>query len=111
MQTKVQYVTGGGANTHEATYEYDGDGHVTKVTDWLASGGNSRLYGYDNAGRLTKITEPDLANLTYSYNALGQVTSINDYQSKVTSYTYTASGRLSTITAPDSPYAKFANQL
>jgi RHS repeat-associated protein len=100
LMTKVEYVSSG--TTHDADYFYDDEGRVTKVADWLESGGNARLYGYDDAGRLTKVTEPDLKSITYSYDSANRITSINDYQSKVTSYTYTGAGRLSTIAAPGS---------
>jgi len=55
------------------TYEYDGVGNVTKVTDGTLTSGNVGTYTYDYADRLTSVTGlPDV--IGYSYDEIGNLT-------------------------------------
>jgi RHS repeat-associated protein len=99
MLTKVTYTAGG--DTADAGYAYNGNGQLTKLTDWIDNVDGLR-YAYDAAGKLTKITDYDDSTLDYTYDAAGNVVTMDDYHGSVVTYTYTDAGRLSTITAPGS---------
>ena len=45
--TKVRYTAGAGTN--DAVYAYNGNGQLTKLTDWI-DGTNGLQYAYDTAG-------------------------------------------------------------
>ena len=88
-------------DTYHVDYTYDGNGRITKTTDWI-DGTDGIRFAFDNAGRLTTITDYDDRNLTYAYDAAGQVTSMTDYHGKTTSYSYYPTGQISGLTAPGS---------
>jgi RHS repeat-associated protein len=94
-------------NTYDADYEYDGNGRLTKLLDWIDAI-DGLEYAYDAAGRLTQLTDYDGSTLDYAYDAAGRVTSMNDYFSHATTYTYTDIGQVSTITAPGSKVWTYA---
>ncbi|MBL7645031.1 MAG: tetratricopeptide repeat protein [Candidatus Hydrogenedentes bacterium] len=90
-----------GTSTYTANYEYDGEGRLVKLTDWLDAVDGLR-YGYDAVGRLETITDYDDSVLTYTYDNAGNVLSIVDYHGNTTAYTYNDIGQLATLTAPGS---------
>jgi RHS repeat-associated protein len=90
-----------GTSTYTANYEYDGDGRLVKLTDWIDAVDGLR-YGYDAVGRLETITDYDDSVLTYTYDDGGNVLSMVDYHGNTTSYTYNDIGQLDTLTAPGS---------
>ena len=96
LLTKVRY-----GGSYDVNYTYDGNGRITKTTDWIDGTDGMRL-AFDNAGRITTITDYDDRTLTYVYDAAGQVTSMTDYHGKTTSYSYYPTGQISQITAPGS---------
>lgn len=87
--------------TYTANYEYDGEGRLVKLTDWLDAVDGLR-YAYDAVGRLTTLTDYDDSYLTYTYDDGGNVLSMVDYHGNTTSYTYNDIGQLATLTAPGS---------
>ncbi len=90
-----------GSSTYTANYEYDGEGRLVKLTDWIDAVDGLR-YGYDAVGRLLTITDYDDSVLTYTYDDGGNVLSMVDYHGNTTSYTYNDIGQLDTLTAPGS---------
>ena len=52
--------------------EYDADGRLVKVTDWL---GHIWRFSYDGAGKITGIMSPDGVDAVCSYDAAGQLKS------------------------------------
>lgn len=116
IRDRVVAVTDAQGNT--TSYEYDGEGRLTKETlpsgretTWtydaagrLASAtdglGNTSHYDYDPAGRLTSITLPRGGQYTYSYDAVGRLQTETDPLGEVTSYGYDAVGRLTSTTYP-----------
>jgi RHS repeat-associated protein len=86
-----------------ASYEYNPNGQVTRVTD--ASGAVTD-YGYDSLGNLTAMTAPSNNDagtrpLTlYGYDALGRVTTVTDPRGQTTTYTYDALDRVKSVTLP-----------
>jgi YD repeat-containing protein len=90
-----------GSSTYTASYEYDGEGRLVKLTDWFDAVDGLR-YGYDAVGRLETITDYDDSVLTYTYDDGGNVLSMVDYHGNTTSYTYNDIGQLDTLTAPGS---------
>ena len=106
-----------------ATFDYDSNGFLHRVTDPL---GRSANYDYDSAGRLTRKTLPDGRIVYITYDANGDVTSIQppgrdahvftynavnqeqDYTppsistgSSVTQYSYNLDKQLTGVTRPD----------
>ena len=73
------------------SYEYDGRGLVTKMTDAL---GNVTTYAYDGGGNLTSKTDAGNYTTEYSYNGLDMVTHINYNGGKQVDYAYNAVGDL-----------------
>jgi len=96
LLTKVRY-----GGSYDVNYTYDGNGRITKTTDWIDGTDGMRL-AFDNAGRITTITDYGDRTLTYVYDAAGQVTSMTDYHGKTTSYSYYPTGQISGLTAPGS---------
>jgi len=90
-----------GSSTYTASYEYDGEGRLVKLTDWIDAVDGLR-YGYDAVGRLLTITDYDDSVLTYTYDDGGNVLTMVDYHGNTTSYTYNDIGQLDTLTAPGS---------
>jgi len=65
LVTSTTYDTG-----KTVSREYDADGRLTKVSDWL---GHRWLFSYDGAGRLVGVTSPDAADAAFSYDGAGRL--------------------------------------
>ncbi len=80
-----------GASTYTTTYNYDGAGNLTKITD---ASGNVRNFTYNALGQ--RLTAEDLhapvdttfGTWTYAYDASGNLTSQLDPKSQTVNYTY-----------------------
>jgi RHS repeat-associated protein len=79
------------------TYEYDGNGNRTKVTD---ANNHATSYVFDADDELTTVTRPDTTTLGTSYDANGNVLTQTNGAGKVTSYTYDPLNRARTMTDP-----------
>ncbi|MFC1587496.1 RHS repeat-associated core domain-containing protein [Planctomycetota bacterium] len=67
------------------TYEYDGNGNLTRFLD---DHYNSTLYLYDDLDRRTKIVYPDNSSRDYEYNYNSLITKITDENGSYTDFTY-----------------------
>lgn len=79
------------------TYEYDGQGNVTRTTDAL--GGNTG-YTYDARGNELTVTDPLGRVTTRTFSAQDRILSEADPLGNVTAYAYSASGQPTQITDP-----------
>lgn len=86
-----------------ASYEYNVNGQVIRVTD---AAGAVTDYGYDSSGNLTAVTGSSnndagtRPSTLYGYDALGRVTTVTDPLSQTTTYTYDALDRVKSVTLP-----------
>ena len=63
--TNITYASG-----KQVTREYDADGQLVKVKDWL---GHEWRFAYDGAGKMTQTISPNGIAATYAYDAAGQL--------------------------------------
>jgi RHS repeat-associated protein len=87
-----------GAGVSVAKYTYDGEGHVTSVTDGL---NKVTTMEYDALGRLAKSTNALNGVTQYAYDVADNLIKVTDPRGLVTSYTYDGFGQLWTQTSPD----------
>jgi len=95
----VQVVEYEGENDYTTTYEYDGLGNLTKITD---SAGNERSFTYDGLGRRTSAedlhdsSDGTFGTWSYEYDAAGNLTKTTDPKGQVIDYTYDQLNRVLT---------------
>ncbi|HEX8172022.1 MAG TPA: RHS repeat-associated core domain-containing protein [Thermoanaerobaculia bacterium] len=86
--TRLTTVDRTGATIQDYTYEYDGDGNVTAMTDGVKASESFKLQ-YDELGQLTAMLNPaDGVIESYDYDNIGNLT-----QKGSLSQTYKAGGR------------------
>ena len=76
------------------TYEYDGLGRLTKITEPDPDGTGTEvspwtLYTYDDANNLLSVTDRLGNGTTYEYDAIGRRIRETDANNDITTYTYT----------------------
>jgi RHS repeat-associated protein len=88
---EISYSTGAPS---AVTYEYNGDGDRTKMTD----GSGTTTYEYDQLDRLTQTTDGHGDVIDYEYNLASQPIKITYPNGKAVTRTYDSAGRLKTVT-------------
>jgi YD repeat-containing protein len=90
------------AQTSTTTYEYDGAGNITKITD---PRGKVTVQTYDPLDRLIGLVQPAVAlgtpSVGMTYDGQDRVKSVTDPRSLVTSYTNTGLGDQTNLASPD----------
>jgi len=79
---RLTSMTEGGLAT---TMQYDGSGHLTKVSNPF---GRALNFGYDGSGRLSNVTLPNSSILVYSYDSYNNLVSTRFADSSVRQYVY-----------------------
>jgi RHS repeat-associated protein len=80
IQSLTQSPTG--ATARSASYIYDSNGNLSKITDVL---GRDTTFGYGSAGDLTSITAPGGAETDFAYDSAHRVTSVTQPSAGTTS--------------------------
>jgi RHS repeat-associated protein len=75
------------------SYEYDSEGHISKLAETTTRGTEITNYEYDLLGRVAKVTQPDGSTVTYEYDSMGNRTSETG-SNGTTHYQYDAQGKL-----------------
>jgi RHS repeat-associated protein len=88
--TEVNYSDG---KTPNVKYEYDADGHRTKMTD----GTGTTTYGYDQLDRLTETTNGHGDTVGYEYDLVGEQTKVTYPGGKAVERGYDQDGRLASV--------------
>ncbi|HEY0065021.1 MAG TPA: RHS repeat-associated core domain-containing protein [Telluria sp.] len=81
-----------------ASYEYDANGNLTKVTDGL---GKVTTFTYDGLSRQVKSTDANLKVTSTEYDGRDQLTKVTDARNLSTVYAIDGLGNLSQTTSPD----------
>jgi RHS repeat-associated protein len=87
--------TGSGTSDHVTSYEYDGAGNRTGVTD---ANGHTTNFEYDALGHITRVTDALAGVQSFTYDALGNQASATDADGNTTEFTYDPLGDLLTMT-------------
>jgi len=100
--TKTGLLGDGTPYSYTTTYEYDSQGHMTKVDGPRTDVADVTTYTYDPAtGDLLTRTDPLIGTTTYTnYDGLGNPGAITDPNGNTTIYTYDTVGRVTSIKAP-----------
>lgn len=88
-----------------ASYGYDNNGNLTRITDGL---GRSTLIAYDPRDRIKTLTRPDNGVVSYAYTPAGQLSSVKDPRNLTTTYTYNFLGQRLSVSSPDSGTTSFS---
>ncbi len=83
------------ATDKTVTFQYDGLGRVTGVSDWV---GGATSFVYDAAGRMTSMTRPNGTTTTMSRDAVGRIVSLAEGSLSTITLTRDASGRVTGAT-------------
>ena len=84
--------------TGESTYQYDGLGRITQVTN---GSGQTVSYTYDGSDQLESITYPDGTSVHYRYDKNDNLTEVIGRDGESTTYEYDAINRITQIHRPN----------
>lgn len=98
ISERINGVQGQPGYQGQSTYTYDGQSHLTQVTDLR---GLPTTYTVDGLGLVSTATSPDSGNTSYTYDLNGNTLTVTDAKQQTTTYTYDALDRLKSETYSD----------
>lgn len=93
------------AHLAKASYEYDANGNVTRITDAV---GNVTSMTYDALDRVSKSTDAAGHVTSFQYDVGDRLVKVTDPRNNATSYTYDGFGQLWQQVSPDTGTTTFA---
>ena len=96
-----------GINDQELeTYTYDGNGNITRITDYNLL---DVVQGFDGLDRLQTVTDREGGETVYQYDDLDQVDTVTDANENVTDYDYNGFGFLTQLNSPDTGITQYTD--
>jgi len=87
--------------SYTTTFEYDANGHTTKIIGPRTDVQYVSTFSYDSVGNLITTTQPLIGTTTYAdFDGYGNPGSITDPNGNTTTYTYDLMGRVLTMKYP-----------
>jgi RHS repeat-associated protein len=90
------------------SYEYDGRGRLTKITEGTGTEARTITYTYDAKDRVNSMTDPSSREWRFEYDAARRVVRQIGPNDQTISYAYDKNGNLTSITPSGQPTHEFA---